>query len=74
MFYTRRDFLKVTVGAPILLSLKSMASNPFVRTASAVVPQREEYNRVLVVLQLSGGNDGLIEDLLASQIVPALPG
>ena len=59
MFYTRRDFLKVTVGAPILLSLKSMASNPFVRTASAVVPQREEYNRVLVVLQLSGGNDGL---------------
>ena len=59
MLSTRRDFLKATVGAPILLSLKSMASNPFVRTASAVVPQREEYNRVLVVLQLSGGNDGL---------------
>jgi uncharacterized protein (DUF1501 family) len=59
MFSTRRDFLKATVGAPILLSLKSMASNPLVRAASAVVPQRDECNTVLVVLQLSGGNDGL---------------
>jgi uncharacterized protein (DUF1501 family) len=59
MFSTRRDFLKATMGAPILLSLKSMASNPLVRAASAVVPQREECNTVLVMLQLSGGNDGL---------------
>ena len=59
MFPTRRDFLKATMGAPILLSLKSMASNPLVRAASAIVPQREECDTVLVVLQLSGGNDGL---------------
>jgi uncharacterized protein (DUF1501 family) len=59
MFFTRRDFLKTTMGAPILLSLKSMASNRLVRAASAVVPQRAECNTVLVVLQLSGGNDGL---------------
>jgi uncharacterized protein (DUF1501 family) len=59
MFSTRRDFLKTTMSAPILLSLNSIASNPLVRAASAVVPQREERNTVLVVLQLSGGNDGL---------------
>jgi uncharacterized protein (DUF1501 family) len=59
MFSTRRDFLKATMGAPVLFSLKSVASNPLVRAASAVVPQRDERDTVLVVLQLSGGNDGL---------------
>jgi uncharacterized protein (DUF1501 family) len=59
MFSTRRDFLKATMSVPILLSLKSAAPNSLVRAASAVAPRRDDRNTVLIVVQLSGGNDGL---------------
>jgi uncharacterized protein (DUF1501 family) len=59
MFSSRRDFLKTTLGVPVLLSLKLAAPNSLTRAATAVAPRREDRNTVLVVLQLSGGNDGL---------------
>jgi len=59
MFFTRRNFLKTTLGVPILMSLKPVTPNSLVRAAMAVTPGREDRNTVLVVVQLSGGNDGL---------------
>lgn len=59
MFFSRRDLLKATLGVPILMSLKSVAPNSLARAALAAVPRRDDRNTVLVVVQLSGGNDGL---------------
>ena len=59
MFLSRRDFLKTTVGVPILMSLKSVAPNSLANAAMAAAPRRNDRNTVLVVVQLSGGNDGL---------------
>lgn len=59
MFFSRRDLLKTTLGVPILMSLKSVAPNSLTRAAMAVAPRRDDRNTVLVVVQLSGGNDGL---------------
>ena len=56
MSCTRRDFLKATLGTSVLLS--SAAPNVLIR-AAAGAPRRDENQTVLVVLQLSGGNDGL---------------
>jgi uncharacterized protein (DUF1501 family) len=50
---TRRDFLKSSA----LLSLAPTIPGFLARTARAAAPQRDA--RVLVVLQLDGGNDGL---------------
>jgi uncharacterized protein (DUF1501 family) len=50
---TRRDFLKSSA----LLSLAPTVPGFLARTARATPPQRD--SRVLVVLQLDGGNDGL---------------
>ena len=58
MSYTRRDFLKATIGASTMLSLASGAPNFLVRAATAAA-RPDDRDTVLVVVQLSGGNDGL---------------
>jgi len=59
MSHTRRDFLKATLGASTLLSFASAAPNFLVRSVMAASPRRKKRDTVLVVVQLSGGNDGL---------------
>jgi len=59
MSYTRRDFLKATMGAATMLSFASPMPNLLVRAATAGTVRRDDRNTVLVVVQLSGGNDGL---------------
>ncbi|NQT01840.1 MAG: DUF1501 domain-containing protein [Planctomycetes bacterium] len=59
MTYTRRNFLKATLGSSALLSLGTAAPNFLVRSMMAATHRRNERNTVLVVVQLSGGNDGL---------------
>jgi len=53
MSHTRRDFLKAGLGASALLSLGPVTPNAL--TAS----RADERDTVLVIVQLSGGNDGL---------------
>src|SRR5437667_9544897 len=53
VMYTRRDFLKCSS----LLALAPTVPGFLARTARAAAPERDR--RVLVVLQLDGGNDGL---------------
>ena len=59
MSYTRRDFLKATLGASTLLSFTPPTPNFLVRSLMAAAPRRDDRDTVLVVVQLSGGNDGL---------------
>ena len=59
MTYTRRNFLKATLGSSALLSLGTTAPNFLVRSMMAGAHHRNERDTVLVVVQLSGGNDGL---------------
>ena len=59
MDYTRRDFLKAALGTSTLLSFAPAAPNFLVRSVMAAAPRRKERDTVLVVVQLSGGNDGL---------------
>ncbi len=58
MTSTRRDFLKAALGASTLLSFGGAAPAWLLRAAQAA-PRRSEGDTVLVVLQLTGGNDGL---------------
>ena len=53
MSFTRRDFLK----RASLVALAPMVPAFLARTARAAVPDRD--GRVLVVIQLDGGNDGV---------------
>lgn len=57
MLYTRRDFLKSTTGMAGVLTLAPSVPSLFLE-AGAHTPS-DQGGRVLVVLQLSGGNDGL---------------
>ncbi len=59
MSYTRRNFLKATLGASTLLSFTPAAPNFLVRLLMAAAPRSDDRDTVLVVVQLSGGNDGL---------------
>jgi uncharacterized protein (DUF1501 family) len=59
MSHTRRDFLKATLGASTLLSFASAAPNFLARSVMAASSRRKERDTVLVVVQLTGGNDGL---------------
>jgi len=59
MSYTRRDFLKTTVGSSLLASFAATTPGLLVRTARAAASQPAKRDTILVVLQLSGGNDGL---------------
>ncbi len=56
MSYTRRDFLKATLGTSALLSFTT--PNVLVRAAPSA-SRGDDSRTVLVVIQLSGGNDGL---------------
>lgn len=59
MSYTRRDFLKATLGTSTLLSFAPTVPNFLIRSLMAAAPRRDDRDTVLVVVQLSGGNDGL---------------
>ena len=59
MSYTRRDFLKATLGASALSSLAPAAPSFLVRSVMAAASKRDDRDTVLVVVQLTGGNDGL---------------
>jgi uncharacterized protein (DUF1501 family) len=56
---TRREFLKRSIGAPLLLSLAPSVPWVLLRSTAHGAGNAAEDGRVLVVLQLSGGNDGL---------------
>lgn len=58
MSYTRRDFLKTSLEATMLpFALPKL--NSLVCAASTGTSRRDDCNTVLVIIQLSGGNDGL---------------
>jgi uncharacterized protein (DUF1501 family) len=59
MSTTRRDFLKSALGASAVLSLAPAVPSFLGRTASAADADASQRDTVLVVVQLSGGNDGL---------------
>ena len=59
MSYTRRDFLKAILGATTMLSFASPVPNLLVRGANTGTGRQDNRDTVLVVIQLSGGNDGL---------------
>ena len=59
MSHTRRDFLRAALGTSTLMSLGSAAPDWLIRSAAASTPRRSNSDTVLVVLQLTGGNDGL---------------
>jgi uncharacterized protein (DUF1501 family) len=55
----RRDFLKTALGCPALLSLATVTPPVLLNTALVSAAGRSDRPTVLVVLQLTGGNDGL---------------
>ena len=59
MSQSRREFLKSMVGASSLLSFAPAVPAFLRNTALAAEPGPDKGDEVLVVLQLSGGNDGL---------------
>jgi uncharacterized protein (DUF1501 family) len=59
MHLTRRNFLKDSLGATGLLALSGAVPAFLRRPALAVAGRPVGHDSVLVVLQLSGGNDGL---------------
>jgi uncharacterized protein (DUF1501 family) len=54
---TRRDLLKTTLRRSSLVSLAPTIPGFLARTASAIAPERDA--RVLIVIELNGGNDGI---------------
>ena len=59
MTCTRRNFLKATIGSSTLLSITPAAPNFLVHSMMAAAHERDKRDTVLVVVQLSAGNDGL---------------
>jgi len=56
---TRREFLRTALGTSTLLAFSPAVPGFLSRTALAASAQRQDRDLVLVVIQLSGGNDGL---------------
>ena len=56
---SRRDFLRAGVGSSTLLASSLSVPTFLARTADALAATSANGGRVLVVLQLDGGNDGL---------------
>jgi len=56
---TRRQFLRTAVGGPLLLSLAPTVPLFLSRSATHAATLPSPGERVLVVIQLTGGNDGL---------------
>jgi uncharacterized protein (DUF1501 family) len=59
MHINRRDFFKEAAGATSLLAFGSSVPAFLARSAAAMEPGQPSREPVLVVIQLSGGNDGL---------------
>ncbi len=59
MSSTRREFLRSALGATALTSLGPAVPRMLARTATAAPADQAAADRVLVVVQLAGGNDGL---------------
>jgi len=59
MLITRRNFLKASLGTSTLLTLSAAVPGFLTRSALAAAARRNDRESVLVVIQLSGGNDGL---------------
>src|SRR5262249_59571435 len=55
--FSRRDFLKASLQTSTLAALAPTVPGFLAHTARAAAPQRD--GRVLVVIQLDGGNDGI---------------
>jgi uncharacterized protein (DUF1501 family) len=55
----RRDFLKTTVGASSLLAVGGVVPEFLANTALAADKSEKKKDTVLVVIELTGGNDGL---------------
>jgi uncharacterized protein (DUF1501 family) len=56
---TRRHFLRAALGGPLLLSLAPTVPLILTRSAAHAASLPAPVGRVLVVIQLTGGNDGL---------------
>ncbi len=56
IYSTRREFLQGTLGT---LSLSATMPGFLVRTAEAALEEEKPSDKILVMVQLSGGNDGL---------------
>jgi uncharacterized protein (DUF1501 family) len=56
---TRREFLRLTGSGLGLLAFSSYAPRFLTQAAAANVPAPEKDKRILVLVQLAGGNDGL---------------
>jgi uncharacterized protein (DUF1501 family) len=59
MYPTRREFLRLGLGSSTLLASGLSVPTFLARTANALAAGSARGGRVLVVLQLDGGNDGL---------------
>jgi uncharacterized protein (DUF1501 family) len=59
MSASRREFLKASLGAATLVSFTPTVPSFLARSAMAAAGRRDARDTVLVVVQLSGGNDGL---------------
>jgi uncharacterized protein (DUF1501 family) len=59
MTFTRRDFLRTGLGSSTLLACGAAVPTFLARSALAFDRAKAAAGRVLVVLELSGGNDGL---------------
>ncbi|UCD50411.1 MAG: DUF1501 domain-containing protein [Phycisphaerales bacterium] len=59
MAHTRRDFLRAGVGGWALMSLRVTTPNVFANAVTAAGTRARDRDTILVVIQLSGGNDGL---------------
>jgi uncharacterized protein (DUF1501 family) len=55
--FSRRDFLRTSLETSALVALAPTIPDFLVQTARAVAPARD--GRILVVIQLDGGNDGI---------------
>ncbi len=56
---TRRDFLKTTLGTSSLLAVGGVVPEFLASTACAAEKDEKPKDTVLVVVELTGGNDGL---------------
>lgn len=56
---TRRDFLKLSITGPLLLSFAPTVPWLLLRSSARAAELKDDPGQVLVVIQLSGGNDGL---------------
>jgi uncharacterized protein (DUF1501 family) len=59
MFLTRRSFLKATLSGSALASFAPFVPEGLVGSLSGMVAEKGSPDRILVIVQLTGGNDGL---------------